>query len=290
MQLTEDSNNYKTLQNLIEEEFGLSLKTHTPESFIRKLQPRLKTLKMTSIREYLHYIQNDPLAKLELQDLPSFIMNTESYFLREFEQFELFLALLRQKRKERALQNRKIKILSAGCSDGQEPYSIAMLLRNEPEPLYQRNTSIFGLDINLLTLEKARSGVYSSYAMRSPQIDLIKKYFQKTTKERCETPGKCFKLEPEIISSVEYLHGNILRPLVLKGLVDLDFIFCRNVLMYMSRKAVESISFSLWEALSDDGYLFVSQSETLCRTDNLFVPVKFPGITVYRKKASKKEI
>lgn len=285
MQLTIDPSEFKKLQNLIEEEFGLSLKTHTQESFTRRLQPRLKALKMNSIKEYLHFLQSDPLAKLELHDLPSFIMNTESYFLREFAQFELFLDLYRQKRKQRALEaNRSFKILSAGCSDGQEPYSIAMLLRNEPESMHGWNIRILGLDINILALEKARGGVYSAYSLRSPQIDLIKKYFRKSVKETCETPEKCYRLQPEIISSIEYIHGNILQPLVLKGLNNLDFIFCRNVLMYMSGKAADRISFSLWEALAEDGYLFIGQSESLSKMDNLFEPIKFPGVTIYRKK------
>ncbi|MBI5847724.1 MAG: protein-glutamate O-methyltransferase CheR [Nitrospirae bacterium] len=280
-----DDKDFEALQTLMEEEFGLSLKTHTRETFARKIGPRLQALRMNSVKEYLHYLTNDTLSKIELHDLPSFVMNTESYFLREFTQFELFLDLSRQKRKRNVLHSdRSISILSAGCSEGQEPYSIAMLLRNQPETLHGWNIHIRGLDINIMALEKARSGVYSSYSFRGPNTDLIESYFQRTEAATCETPKRCFRLKPEIISSVEYIHGNILHPLVLRGISNLDFIFCRNVLMYMSNKAADQIALSLWEALADDGYLFIGQSETLRKSDDLFEAVNFPGVTVYKKK------
>lgn len=285
MQLAIDDNDFDVLKTLMEEEFGLSLKTHTRETFLRKIKPRLQALRMSSLKEYLHYLTNDPLSKIELHDLPSFVMNTESYFLREFAQFELFLDLYKQKRKRKVLHSDKlITILSAGCSEGQEPYSIAMLLRNQSEPLHGWDIRILGLDINIMALTKARSGVYSTYSLRGSNINLIEKYFKRTFTETCETPKECFRLKPEIISSIDYIHGNILHPLALKGISNLDFIFCRNVLMYMSERAADRIALSLWEALADDGHLFIGQSETLRKRDDLFEAVSYPGVTVYKKQ------
>jgi chemotaxis protein methyltransferase CheR len=284
MNIAQDDKDFEALKTLIEGEFGLSLKGHTRETFMRKIQPRLQALRMSSLREYLHYLANDPLAKIELHDLPSFVMNTESYFLREFVQFELFLELYRQRRNGKGMQaDKSITIFSAGCSEGQEPYSIAMLLRNQSEPPDGGDVRIFGLDINLMALARARSGVYSAYSLRGPNTALILKYFERTAAETCETPKECFRLKPEIISRIDYVHGNILHPLVLRGISNLDFIFCRNVLMYMSKKAVDRIALSLWEALADDGYLFIGQSETLRKRDDLFEPLSFPGVRVYKK-------
>lgn len=284
MQLATDNKDFDAFKTLMEEEFGLSLKTHTRETFMRKIQPRLQALRLSSLKEYLHYLTYDPLSKIELHDLPSFVMNTESYFLREYAQFELFLDLYRQKRKRKILHSdRSLTILSAGCSEGQEPYSIAMLLRNQSEPLQGWDVKIFGLDINTMALTKARRGVYSAYSLRGPHTDLIKNYFRRTSMETCETPRECFRLKPQIISSIDYVHGNILHPLVFKGISNLDFIFCRNLLMYMSKKAVDRIALSLWEALADDGHLFIGQSETLRNRDDLFESLSFPGVTVYKK-------
>lgn len=275
---------FAALKRLIEEEFGLSLKTHTRDTFLRKIQPRLQQLRMRSVGEYLDYVTNDPLSRIELHDLPSFIMNTESYFLREYPQLELFVDLYKQKNKQKVMHSeRPIRILSAGCSEGQEPYSIAMLLRNQSEFFRGWDTRIFGLDVNLIALAKARGGYYSEYSLRGPNADLIKHYFTRLSSETCETPKRCLRLQPEIISSIDYMHGNILHSLVLKGISNIDFIFCRNLLMYMTEKAVDRIAFNLWEALADDGCLFIGQSEILRKRDDLFVRVNYPGVTVYKK-------
>jgi len=277
---------YRALKSLIEDEFGLSL-TYGKETLAKKIQPRLSLLRLKSIREYLDYLMNNRMAKIELRDLPCHLMNTESYFLREYAQFELFVELFRKKKKEKLLQgNTSFTILSAGCSEGQEPYSISMLLRNNLDGLQWRNVKIFGLDINISALEKAQKGIYSSYSFRNLHNDKIERYFQKTTSTSCDAPRRCYRLKTDIVKSVEYLQGNILQPLPLKGLLNLDFIFCRNVLIYMSGKAIDKIAMSLWEALSDDGYLFIGQSESLRKHDDLFIPVSFPEVTVYRKKSS----
>jgi len=278
---------YLELKSLIEDEFGLSLTTYSKDSLAKKIKPRLSLLHLNSLREYLDYLINDPMAKIELHDLPRHLMNTESYFLREYAQFELFVELFRKKKKEKLLRgNTSLSILSAGCSEGQEPYSISMMLRNNLERLQWRNVKIFGLDINISALEKAERGIYSSYSFRNHHNDKIEHYFQKTTSASCDAPRRCYRLKTDIVKSVEYLQGNILQPLPLKGLLNLDFIFCRNVLIYMSGKAIDKIAMSLWEALSDDGYLFIGQSESLRKRDDLFMPVSFPDVTVYRKKSA----
>ena len=284
MHLGMNDQDFAALKTLMEEEFGLSLKTHTRDTFLRKIQPRLLELRMSSVREYLDYLANDPLSRIELHDLPSFIMNTESYFLREYPQLELFLDLYKQKNKQKVMHsNRSIRILSAGCSEGQEPYSIAMLLRNQSEFFRGWDIRIFGLDVNLMALAKARSGFYSEYSLRGPNTDLIKNYFTRTSSETCETPKKYLRLKPEIISSIDYMHGNILHSLLLKGISNIDFIFCRNLLMYMSDRAVDRIAFSLWESLADNGCLFIGLSETLRKRADLFVPMSYSGVTVYKK-------
>ncbi len=284
MQPIMDDQDFVVLRGLMEEEFGLSLRTQTQETFLRKIQPRLQALNMTTIKEYLQYLTLDPFSAIELHDLPSYVMNTESYFLREYAQFELFLELFNQKKKFKALTgNRLISILSAGCSEGQEPCSIAMLLRNQSQPLHGWNIRIFGYDINMLALTRARYGLYSAYSLRGPNTHLIKDYFINSGSINPASPKERLRLKPEITDDIEYIHGNILHSLSAKGLVNLDFIFCRNLLMYMSDKAVDRIALNLWEALSDDGYLFIGQSESLRNRDDLFEPLGFPGVTVYKK-------
>lgn len=276
---------FRSLKTIIEESFGLSLKTHTRETLAKKTLPRLKALRLNSFSEYIAYVTDGPMAKAELHALPGYIMNTESYFLREYAQLQLFVDLFLEKKKQKILTaERTFRVLSAGCAEGQEPYSISMVLRNATDRLQGWDIGIWGLDVNVFALEKAQYGVYSSYSLRGPNTETIERHFQKTKSTSCDTPRECYRLKPEIVRSVEYKHGNILQPLVLQGLKKLDFIFCRNVLMYMSPRALERIVMNLWEALADDGYLFVGQSESLRKHEDLFIARQYPHVAVYQKR------
>lgn len=292
MQLLMTEKEFSTLKTIIEESFGLSLKTHTKETLAKKTLPRLTALRLKSFSEYIAYVTEGPLAKAELHALPSYIMNTESYFLREYAQLQLFADLFMKKKKEKVfLSDRTLSVLSAGCAEGQEPYSISMMLQNATDNLHGWDgwdISLYGLDVNVFALEKAQYGVYSSYSLRGPNTDKIAHFFQKTRSTSCDTPRECHRLKPEIVRSVEYRHGNILHPLVLQGIKKLDFIFCRNVLIYMSPRAVDRIVMNLWEALADDGYLFVGQSESLRKHGDLFIgQQQHPDVTVYQKRRTK---
>jgi chemotaxis protein methyltransferase CheR len=277
-------NEYKILKTLIEEEFGLSLRTHNRDTLSEKIQPRLSKLRLKSYGDYIDYLMHDPMAKIELHNLPLHLMNTESYFLREFAQLEVFMGLFKKKMQERDFgANRPFTILSAGCSVGEEPYSISMMLKKNPETLNGSDVRIIGLDVNVRALVRAKRGIYSRDAFRGRHSRKIEGFFRKTTLKCCEKPGECLRLKTDIVKSVSFQHGNIVQPSTLKDLRNLDFIFCRNVLMYMTSKAIDRIAMNLWEALSDDGYLFVGQSESLRKQHSLFTPISISDVTVYRK-------
>lgn len=272
---------FKLLRDLIAQEFGLSLKTYTKEDLAKKISPRLKKLRLKTFRDYYDYLISSPSAKAELNDLPASIMNTESYFLREFEQYRLFIELL-----QKIVQMRKgdtcktIRILSAGCAFGQEPYSLSMLLRAYQKALRNWKIQITAIDINPVAIEKAKYGLYNAYSFRNSNSDFIKKHFKKADSD-------LFRLDSDIITSVDFKHGNILKPDIFKELSSLDFIFCRNLLIYMSPAAENRIARNFLEALSESGYLFLGQSESFSRQNRLFNPVRFPDVTVYQKIISK---
>lgn len=127
MKLIMNNTEFNLLRDYIEEEFGLSIKNQDRDTLSKRLGPNLLRLKLGSFREYYEYLLSHPSSKAELNSLPSIIMNMESYFLREKAQFNVFIDLFNKKRKERARKpDRTIRILSAGCAEGQEPYSISI--------------------------------------------------------------------------------------------------------------------------------------------------------------------
>ncbi len=278
---------FSAFKVLLEREYGLSMKNQTRESLAKKIHVRLRTHHFASYKEYLAFLSESPLAKAELLTLPRYLMNTESYFLREMAQFRQFLELYRITAAEKRSEKIKtVRILSAGCSEGQEPYSIVMMLRNAFPALSPSDISVSGLDINAAALEAARRAVYSEYALRGDHSGTITQYFEKSAAGSCDAPKKCFILKPEIAGSVDFFQSNILHPLVLQGFSNIDFLFCRNVLMYMSSKAADTIALNLWESLANNGYLFVGQSESLHRRDDLFTAIRCSDVLVYRKNSS----
>lgn len=118
--------------------------------------------------------------------------------------------------------------------------------------------------------------MYNPYSLRGVDKDIIGKYFSKIDKSH-------YKLDDNIIKTTNLLQGNILNPSVFKALQNIDFIFCRNVLIYMGMKAKNRIALNLWESLSHSGYLFLGQSESFIKQDVLFRPVHFPDVIVYQK-------
>jgi len=278
MKLSMNNIEFNLLRDFIEEEFGLSLKNQEREVLSKRLEPNLIKLKLKSYREYYNYLLSHPSSKTELNSLPSIIMNMESYFLREKAQFNVFIDLFNKIRKERAgKSNRTIRILSAGCSEGQEPYSISISIRNSGISIGGWDIRISGLDIDPVSIGKAREGIYNSYSLRGVEKNISGKFFSKTGSDH-------YRLNTDIIKTVDLLQGNILNPTVFKGLQNLDFIFCRNVLIYMGIKAKNRIALNLWEALSYNGYLFLGQSESFIKQDVLFRPAHFPDVIVYQKK------
>lgn len=273
-------NEFSLLKDLIGQEFGLSFKTYAKEDLAKKLSTRLKKLGIQSFREYYNYLLSSPSSKAELNDLPASIMNTESYFLREFSQYSLFMELIQKTVEKRKADSCKtIRILSAGCAFGQEPYSLSMLLRNHQKALNRWKIHIYAVDINAEAIEKSKYGVYHSYSFRNCNSDCIKENFEKIDKN-------LYRLDSDIRKSVEFRHGNILDPTVFKELPSFDFIFCRNLLIYMNPAAENRIARNFWESLSKSGYLFLGQSESFRRQNKLFNPIRFPEVTVYQKKLS----
>lgn len=272
-----DATEFSLIRGYIEEEFGLSLKNLSRERLGKKLAPRLAALRLKSFKEYYDHLLRNSFSNTELVEIMNIIINLESYFLREMAQFDVFIELFNKKVTEKKGKSREpIKILSAGCSAGQEPYSILMFLNNSGISLNHSTMELQALDINPLALEKARRGVFNAYSLRGAHKEYIQKYFRQVNKDH-------FKIDDSLVKAVNFIQGNILKPSVFRKLKNLDFIFCRNLLIYMGDRALDRIALNLWEALSDSGYLFLGQSESFVKQKVLFRPLHFPQVTVYQK-------
>jgi chemotaxis protein methyltransferase CheR len=171
---------------------------------------------------------------------------------------------------------RKLKVWSAGCSTGEEPYTLAMVLRESFRNYCGFGFSILATDISTIVLEKARLGIYDDNRTASIPWELKRKYFMIN---RDRNRG-LVRITPELRSLVEFMRLNLIDDEF--GLTEQkDIIFCRNVIIYFDRPTQEKLLNRLCCHLSPRGYLFLGHSETLSGFD---VPLARVESTIYRKQ------
>jgi chemotaxis protein methyltransferase CheR len=153
-----------------------------------------------------------------------------------------------------------IKILSAGCATGEEPYTLAMLLYESNIFKAGWDYQIIATDINSRAIEFAKTGIYNPYKLRNIDEYFIKTYFMEQPDER----AKLYILKDEIKKMVTFKHANLIsEPFCLKDLNDFDIIFCENVIIYFCLESTQRLINNFYDLLGDKGYLFLGYSETL---------------------------
>jgi chemotaxis protein methyltransferase CheR len=268
---------YALFRRLLDREFGIILKGDKRLTLHAKLSHRLDLLGITSYRDYYDLVTSGP-EREELFHFVSHITNTETYFMREAGRLSLFTSLLSEVKRHRQKRNQnKVTIFSAGCSTGEEVYTLNITLMESGLFAWGWDVRIIGLDVNRSALRRAKNASYSKNSFRGLNGDeeFSRKYFDR--KEGLYILKKPYR------SNVEFRHGNILDPACLDGVDDIDILFCRNVFIYMSDEAMGRIAGNFYNHLADEGYLFIGSSESLLNKTELFKPEYREGSIVYRK-------
>ncbi len=229
--------------------------------------------------EYLRRVL-DP-GNPELAALIDEITIGETYFFRYPQQFEALRQVVLPERLAWRQPDRSLRVWSAGCASGAEPYSVAITLRQHFAAATEGwNVSILGTDINRKVLAQARRGDYSEWELRGDTSGL---------KSSCFTGSKGrWRLRPEFREPVEFRHQNLVTDI--DAFVDghhglFDIIFCRNVMIYFSPALIRRLIRRLSDCLVDGGWLFVGHAEPYFEIANLLTPVSLEGVTLYRKTA-----
>ena len=207
----------------------------------------------------------------------SHLTNNETYFYREAPQLQVFAEHILRQIKERKTTDgsRTLRILSAGCSSGEEAHTIAMIVYDSGQFFWSWDVKIIGMDVDQAALEKARRGVYFHNSFRSLNPALAERHFVK------QVSGAAVKEQLRRLVQIRY--GNIVDPASYEGLAGLDVIFCRNVLIYFSDAMILKAVRLFYEALAPGGYLFLGHAESLSRITDLLTPIRFQGAMVYQK-------
>ena len=211
----------------------------------------------------------------------------ETYFNREIQSIEaLEHHVLPELISSRRANDRRLRIWSAGCCTGEEPYSIAMLLDRMIPDLDRWNISILGTDINPYFLEKARAGIYSQWSFRGASPQIRDSYFRQGQDSRLE-------ILPRLKRMVMLRQLNLADEtpsLLLKEIAGMDLILCRNVLIYFSPEGAATVLDKFYHSLSAGGWLVVSQTETALIDTRCFATINFPGAVLFRRLESDQEL
>jgi chemotaxis protein methyltransferase CheR len=268
---------FRLLRDFIHERFGLFFEDSQRGSLRGRLAGRLASLDLMSFEDYYHYLRFGPQKADELQRMVSHLTNNETYFYRENPQLNVFADTVLKNLKERKSEadDRRLRVLSAGCSTGEEVHTLAMIVYDSGQFFWNWDVQIVGMDVDTAALEKARKGVYHQNSFRSISPALVERHFVKQ--------GTGAQVKDSIRKLVRLRHGNIVDPASYEGLRPLDVVFCRNVLIYFSDAMIGKVVRIFHEVLAPGGYLFLGHAESLSRITDLFTPIRFQGAMVYQK-------
>jgi chemotaxis protein methyltransferase CheR len=237
---------------------------------------------------FVLWLLSTTLNQDHLKLLARHLTISETYFWREPRIFEaLQEQILPELIRSRQNGGRLLRIWSAGCATGEEPYSIAVALKRTVPGLRDWRVNILATDINPWILRKARAGVYFKWSFRDSPEWLKKEYFF------CRDSGKSYEIIPELRDMVSFEYLNMAEdayPSPLNNTSAMDIIFCRNMLMYFSPEQSRRIIKKLSGCMSGGGWLIVGASELSYHSFPQFTPVHFHGAIVYRKLEAKKKL
>ena len=269
-----------TLSDFVAEGLGLHFPEERWADLERGVVSAARELGHPDAESCAHWLLSAPLTRSHVEVLASHLTIGETYFFREKDTLQVFeQRIVPELLHSRHDGDRRIRIWSAGCCTGEEPYSIAMLLDGLIPDARAWNITILATDINPQFLRKAAEGVYGEWSFRGTPAWMRERYFRKRNDGR-------FELHPEIRSRVSFSYLNLasdIYPSLLNNTNAMDVIFCRNVLMYFSAERTREVLQSFYRSLVTGGWLIVSASETSNALFSSFSAVHLPGVVLYRK-------
>lgn len=278
---------------LISTNTGLHVREQDKESLAKKIWMRLKLLKVSQPEEYYQILAanteiNDfsgqALREREWRELTHLLTTGESYFFRDKGQFNLLAnvilpELIEAKNKQTNIgEKRSLRLWSAGCSTGEEPYSLAILLREMLVDWDDWNILILGTDINQKAVEKAKQGIYSPWSFRMVDPNLQMRYFRQRQSD--------WELDDKIRQMVTFKYGNLVQdiyPNLNSELHSMDLIICRNVFVYFQAKAISITLKKFYHTLRSGGYLMVGHTELYGQDLGHFQVKVLPESVVYQR-------
>jgi chemotaxis protein methyltransferase CheR len=262
---------FEQIGELVRSLCGINLHQGKKELVTARLGKRLRQLGITDFSAYLDYLRNDVTGGELALMLDAISTNLTSFF-RESDHFDFLAEKLVPRWKARA--NHRLRIWSAGCSSGEEPYTIAMTLAESIHDLARWDVGILATDLSTRVLAVAQRGVYSAARVDTVPPALRNKYFMLTQSR----PDKLFEISPSLRKWVSVARLNLMEGWPMHG--PFDAIFCRNVMIYFDKPTQSQLIRRFHDLLAPGGALFIGHSESLAGVQHSF---QYMQPTVYEK-------
>lgn len=241
----------------------------------KRLSRRVENYLLNNFEDYYHFLMYDKRRDEELTSVIEILTVNETYFFREFSQLKALSDEIIPEIGERKKDRKRLRIWSAGCSTGEEPYTIAILIL-EKNLMPEWEIEILGSDINQKVLHAARRGIYRKNSFRSIDDHYVRKYFTD------EGEGN-YRIVDPVRSLVNFSLLNLVDPFKVKFVGKMDVIFCRNVIIYFDRDTKKKVINNFYDRLTEEGYLLLGHSESLMNISTDFMLRHFKNDLVYQK-------
>ncbi|MGD8432707.1 MAG: CheR family methyltransferase [Syntrophobacterales bacterium] len=268
---------FKSFRDLIAERAGIYFEPGKQDLLRTNLLQRMEDCGLSSFADYFQLLSS-PAGTKEFDHLLNLIIIPETYFFRDQAQFRaLEHSIIPEILKNKTDSGSSLRIWSAGCSTGEEPYTIALIVAAGKAKLKYPPVHILATDVSNAALEAARRGIYGARSVRDVPKEYLNLYFT-------EKKGKYF-LDESIKQMVEFSYFNLVtKPYPLIEMSGWDIIFCRNVTIYFQHESTKKVIHNFYQSLRPGGYLFAGYSESLRYLSDEFTTVQVGGTFVYKKE------
>lgn len=269
---------FQQLRDFIYTQSGIYIPDNRKYLLENRLSNRVKILNLKDYGEYLHYLRYDNGRRQELSRMFEVITTNETSFFRNPPQLAVFQNVILPGilEKLRKSGNRSLHLWSAGCSTGEEPYTLAIIIHEVlKSEIASWKIRITANDLSEAVLRSARQGIYSEYALRTTPKDMVSKYFT-------EEAGR-FRVGQNLRSLITFGQLNLNDRGQIKMIPRSEIIFCRNVIIYFDDAMKKRVISSFYDNLVPGGVLFIGHSESLHHVSRTLNPKHHPGSIVYFK-------
>lgn len=266
-------NEFQLFREIIYRETGINMSDKKRKLIVARLSKRLRALNLTSFTEYHRYLNESPRADEEIVNLINRVTTNKTDFFREKQHFDFLLHDLYPRMIEQGMKTgvRRLRIWSAGCSSGEEPYTLAMVTAEAFRGARGWDIKILATDLDTEILGKAVEGVYPTQSVSPVPREYLVKYFSRSKES--------YEVNPGLKSMVSFRRLNLTDgTFPMKN--PFDIIFCRNVIIYFDSKTKEELLNKFHRHLKDGGYMFIGHSESLMHMKDKFRYLKH---TIYQK-------